>query len=156
MRKFFQFGLTEEELKKQYKKLAKQYHPDNGGDSEIMKAINNEFEKYTSFGEGNSKDTTSNNSTSRNNFTNIINSIINYNIEIEICGSWIWLTGDTYSIKEELKNLGFRWSSSKKKWYYTEQEKSKTRFTQDMDKIRLKYGSEVIHSNPIKPKFTLV
>lgn len=145
MIKYFEFGLTEEELKKAYKKHVKNLHPDNFGNEEQFKEMQNEFEKYTSFGNG-ENDKTSNNAASRQAFKDIINNIINYNIEIEICGSWIWLTGDTYAIKEELKTLKFRWSSSKKKWYYTESEKSKTRFTQDMEKIRLKYGSEVIHT----------
>jgi len=32
------------ELKKRYRKLAFQYHPDRGGDAEIMKAINAEYD----------------------------------------------------------------------------------------------------------------
>lgn len=37
---------TLEELRKQYKKLIKQYHPDNvGGSDEDMKAINAEYER---------------------------------------------------------------------------------------------------------------
>ena len=33
-----------EQLKKQYKELALQHHPDRGGDTEIMKEINNQYE----------------------------------------------------------------------------------------------------------------
>ena len=33
------------ELKKRYRKLAFQYHPDRGGDAEIMKAINAEYDE---------------------------------------------------------------------------------------------------------------
>ena len=44
--KYFNGVNTVEDLKKEYKKLALKYHPDrNGGDGEIMKAINNEYEK---------------------------------------------------------------------------------------------------------------
>lgn len=33
------------ELKKQFKLLARKHHPDTGGDQEVMKAINKEYEK---------------------------------------------------------------------------------------------------------------
>jgi len=34
---------TAEELKKQYRELAHNHHPDNGGDIEVMKAVNAEY-----------------------------------------------------------------------------------------------------------------
>lgn len=40
--------------------------------------------------------------------------IINFNINIEICGSWIWVSGNTYGCKTELKQNGFHWASKKK------------------------------------------
>ena len=36
---------TLEDLKKQYRALAMQNHPDRGGDAETMKAINNEYDE---------------------------------------------------------------------------------------------------------------
>jgi len=42
--KYFKNVRTVEELKKVYKKLARENHPDMGGDTAIMQAINNEFE----------------------------------------------------------------------------------------------------------------
>ena len=36
---------TLEDLKRQYRTLALQNHPDRGGDVEVMKAINNEYDK---------------------------------------------------------------------------------------------------------------
>lgn len=43
-RLFADFGNTYQELKKRYRKLAMQYHPDKGGDAEIFKAIVTEYE----------------------------------------------------------------------------------------------------------------
>ena len=44
--KYFNNINTLEELKKQYKKLAMKYHPDRpNGSEEIMKQVNNEYEK---------------------------------------------------------------------------------------------------------------
>lgn len=46
---FFKDGLNEEELKKEYRRLAKIYHPDISKDpnaTEIMKELNEQFDKY--------------------------------------------------------------------------------------------------------------
>lgn len=46
--KYFKEGLNSDELKCEYRKLAKKYHPDlnNEDTTEIMKAINNEYDNY--------------------------------------------------------------------------------------------------------------
>lgn len=50
MLNFFAKSKNLEELKKEYKKLAMMYHPDRGGNIEVMKEINiqydNIFKKY--------------------------------------------------------------------------------------------------------------
>lgn len=48
---FADFGSTYQELKKLYRKLAMQHHPDHGGDTDLFKAIVNEYEyiKKTKF-----------------------------------------------------------------------------------------------------------
>ena len=42
--KYFKNINSLEDLKKQFKKLAFKHHPDKGGDVEVMKAINNEYD----------------------------------------------------------------------------------------------------------------
>lgn len=42
--KYFKNVNSLEDLKKQFKKLAFKHHPDRGGDAEIMKAVNNEYD----------------------------------------------------------------------------------------------------------------
>ena len=42
---YFRNVNTLEELRKQYKELLKQYHPDNGGSVEIMQEINSEYDR---------------------------------------------------------------------------------------------------------------
>ena len=42
--KYFTNVSSFDELKKQYRRLAMQYHPDRGGDVETMKEINNEYD----------------------------------------------------------------------------------------------------------------
>lgn len=45
MNKWFAGVTTIEELRKRYRELLKQFHPDNGGDEETMKTINIEYDK---------------------------------------------------------------------------------------------------------------
>lgn len=69
-------------------------------------------------------------------------------VEIEVCGNWLWLSGNTKEYKEELKKLGCFWASQKKKWYYRPiKYKSLNRRSWDMDSIRKKYGSSVVKDN---------
>ena len=147
------------ELRSEYKKLIKEYHPDNGGSVEITQEINNEYEIL--FNQlKNKSETDINNQTSQasDNFNyesdsilrDIINKIINYNIDIEIIGSWLWVTGDTYSVKDELKSLKFQWSGKRKAWYFhSEPYKKRTKKILSLDEIRNYYGSEKVNGKKI-------
>lgn len=73
----------------------------------------------------------------------VLEKIIHFNgIEINLVGAWIWLDGNTYQYKEELKGIGFKWSKNRKKWYWNNGEyigrgNKKISFSQ----IENKYGS---------------
>lgn len=62
-------------------------------------------------------------------------------IQIEICGLWVWVSGDTKPVKETLKTAGYKWASKKEKWYYAGIA-SGGRGHWDMDEIRSRYGSQ--------------
>ena len=75
----------------------------------------------------------------------IINKIIHLNIDIEVCGNWIWCSGNTYSCKDELKANGFKWCSNKKMWaWHPADYIKKSRKSVSMNDIRNLYGSETI------------
>ena len=42
------YGATNDEIKKAYKKLAREYHPDKGGDPEKFKEISQAYSELTS------------------------------------------------------------------------------------------------------------
>ena len=77
----------------------------------------------------------------------IINSVIAMDgVELELCGLWLWLSGNTKPHKEEIKKLGFKWASKKKKWYWRPEwyHRRGNRKEWDMTDIRSKYGSVII------------
>lgn len=146
--KYFTNCKTLDELKKEYRRLAMIHHPDHGGNPEIMKAINSEYKrmfealktKHNSTAEDYRKTTEA-----PEEFINIINTLIKFpGITVELCGSWLWISGDTLPIKDQLKAAGCRWSSSKKMWYWHHPEEGTRRShgKATMTDIRNKYGSQ--------------
>jgi hypothetical protein len=133
------------EAKKIYKTLAKKLHPDIGGSEEDFKILN---EIYNNLIEH--KIYFSNSSKFDIELEKIISLILHFeNINIELVGSWIWVSGDTKEIKEKLKEIGFKWASKKKMWYYGEM-KAKNPNPKSLDEIKAKYGSETLKSNEKK------
>lgn len=119
MLKYFKGVNTIEELKKVYKELAKQLHPDLGGNKEEFQSMNNEYDKLLESLKANKKANTKDNK-DNDNFKDIINELIKYNeLTIEIIGSWLWVSGNTYPLRDSIKKLGMLWSKGRKKWYYT-------------------------------------
>ena len=133
------------EAKKIYKNLAKKLHPDVGGDEESFKLLNSIYNDLIEH-----KIYFSNDIKIDIELEKIISLILHFeNITIELVGSWIWVSGDTKEIKDKLKELGFKWASKKKMWYYGEM-KSKNPTPKSMEEIKSKYGSETLKSNEKK------
>ena len=145
MKMFFENCKTLDELKAEYRRLSKIYHPDLGGDLEIMKQINAQYE--TAFDALNASSDEPKAETAAD-FINIINALVKLQgITIELCGSWLWISGDTKAVKEELKAAGCRWASKKSMWYWHPADwKPANRKTATMEHIRQKYGSKIISS----------
>lgn len=127
------------EAKKIYKTLAKKLHPDIGGSEEEFKLLN---EIYNHLIEN--KIYFSNSSKIDIELEKIISLILHFeNINIELIGSWVWVSGDTKEIKEKLKEIGFKWASKKKMWFYGEMKKRNHK-EQSLEDIKAKYGSETL------------
>ena len=154
--KYFQNCSTLEELKAEYKKLVKKYHPDRGGDNETMKQINNEYEKaFEILKDQHNKTADAAHQTTETpfEFIEIVDKLMKMQgLIVELCGSWLWISGDTYNNKDGLKAAGCKWSNNKKMWYWRHEEdarpyrgKSRT-----MDQIRSKYGSQYLKGSAPK------
>ena len=125
------------EAKKVYKTLAKKLHPDIGGSEESFKILNAVYNDFIE-----NKIYFSNDFKIDLDLEKIISQILHFeNITIELVGSWIWLSGDTKEIKDKLKELGFKWASKKKMWFYGEM-KGKSHGEKSLDEIKDKYGSK--------------
>lgn len=165
MSKYFKDINTLEELRRQYRDLLKKYHPDNAnGNTEACQEINAEYDKlfkilkdrHESKTTGSQNDQKAQSDYSQNMYDwendqalrEVLQKIINFSgIEIEIVGQWIWISGNTYSYKNELKEIGFKWASTKKQWYFhTDIFRKKSHKTLSMDDIRNYYGSTKVNT----------
>lgn len=137
------------ELRNAYKKLLIRFHPDNNPDKDTtieMQEINSEYDALVR------KLKTSEDfqySKAEENFNEdelkrILNELVKFNVDIviEIIGTWIWIKGNTFPIKSQLKELGFRWSKQKQMWYWGTLSHP-VHSPMPMDYIRMKYGSVV-------------
>ncbi len=62
-------------------------------------------------------------------------------LEIEICGLWVWVGGETKRHREALRQAEYRWASQKEKWYFAGVPAGGFR-SMEMDEIRQRYGSQ--------------
>jgi hypothetical protein len=147
--KWFTNCTTQDQLKKVYRELAKQHHPDLGGSVELMQEINNEFEFASAkLAKGENLSTEEINATILENelYREAIDKIIALEgINIEVVGSWIWVTGSTFPVKDTLKAAGFFFASKKLAWYFRTAENICKGGKKTLDQIRAKYGSERIN-----------
>lgn len=113
---------TVEEVKALFRKLVMQNHPDQGGDVEIMKAINIQYHEALKQCDGQKNDEGHTYHYKPDIEDELMQKIMELQsfrgLDIALIGYWIWVSGDTKPIKDQLKELGFLWHSKRKCWYY--------------------------------------
>lgn len=152
MKNYFGSATTLEDVKQLYKKLARDLHPDcNPGrdtTAEFQEMSRQYEEAYNRLknthrnadGETYQKETTQ----TAAEYADIINQLLHIpGLMIELCGSWLWVTGNTKDAKEQLKALHFNYSRKKQAWYYhSEPYRKHGKSEKSMQDIRNMYGSE--------------
>lgn len=151
---YFENCQTLEQLKQEYRKLAFIHHPDKGGDLEEMKRLNNAYDHMFNVLKTQYNATAPEEKQMHETPEQFRDALVNIlglaGIEIEICGQWIWVSGQTKEHKEIFKESGYKWASKKLQWYYRAEE-FKTSFNRkalSMDSIRAKYGSTKVSGQP--------
>lgn len=163
------------DLRKAYHAASRKAHPDMGGSTEAMQQVNADYEKATKRIErtGERFNETAEQKAEREKaaewqhqttaadmaeYAEILQKLFSLDgLEIELCGSWLWISGNTRQYKDILKEWGCKWSKNKNAWYWYAGEyhrHGKRRFT--MDEIRDMHGSEKIPPRPpkrLKPIF---
>ena len=156
--KWFKVVHTLDELRTMYRKLALLHHPDRGGSTADMQEINNEYDTLskrlinsnTTFSEGRKSWEEFVSSEIRNKLNDII---FLEEIIIEIIGSWIWVTGNTRAVKEQLKSHGFKFSPNKLAWYWQSGDYHKLSRKQfSLDDLRVMFGSDEVETQRMKPQ----
>ncbi len=146
---YFTNCTTMDELKREYRRLAMENHPDRGGDTRIMMEINAEYEArheaLQSAYNATVPDEKKKHETASE-FVSIIEKLMKIKgIKVELCGSWLWISGDTRNAKEALKAAGCKWAAKKGMWYWHPGDYRRMgKGTYSMAYIRTRYGSTAI------------
>ncbi|MBA3694197.1 MAG: hypothetical protein H0X49_17645 [Acidobacteria bacterium] len=154
--KFFFDCYTVEAVKNHYRDLAKKHHPDLGGDTATMQAVNVEYaDAMRRAIEGEENEYRREQATAG--FEPLRESIefavtLPENVSVIIRGFWLWLEGETYLGKDRIKSFTsadgtrFRWSKHKKAWYFAAVPSSnKSGKLYSFEEIEAIYGREVIN-----------
>jgi hypothetical protein len=147
---FFAGLTTVEQIKSTYRDLARQHHPDLGGDLETMKALNAAYHKALAACNGQEAEGRTYRYTAKTEQA-IMDQIAELlkipNLDISLIGLWVWVTGDTKPVKEDLKALGCRWHSGRKCWFWKPAGLGRSRANPgSLDEIAAKYGCERFYS----------
>lgn len=120
---------TVADIKTAYRQLAMQHHPDRGGDTATMQAINAEYHEalqrcdgQTETGSDDRAHTYRYHEDAEQAIIDKIADLIAANVpaaaDVYLIGTWVWIIGDTKPIKETLKTLKCRWHAKRKCWYW--------------------------------------
>lgn len=155
-----------EELKAAYKKLAFKLHPDKGGSLADMQQLNAEYDYLSKIlsSKAQAHNETENKKAYKERqywkhetqeqaeqYKKVIEELLKYNdLVIEVCGTWLWISGNTKDHKELLKGLGLKWARNKQMWYLGESNGRHKPLP--MDEIRDKFGSTVFKGGSNKSK----
>jgi len=148
---YFTGCATIDEIKTRYRELAKEHHPDYGGDTTVMQQVNDayhaalkgymdgafqqwkaEYQKANPDYDGPDIDMEI--------FADILWRILHLDMTIEVIGFWVYAF-DSFEHKDALKDLGFWFSKKHRAWVYSGRGKRKIRSRMTTDDVRAKHGS---------------
>ena len=137
-------------LKNQYRKLAFELHPDKGGKKEDFQAMSEEYQtllKSVLSGKFDSEKVKEEIEIDEQ-MREVLNKVIHLQgVIIEVVGNWLWITGNTYPVKEDIKGAKFKFSKKKTAWYWNDGTfKKKSKKSYSLDQIKDTYGSKKVNN----------
>lgn len=144
---------TVAQIKNEYHRLAKLHHPDIGGDTATMQAINTEYQEalarcdgQTSKGSDGKDHTYTYNAETEQAIMDKIAEILGHNldgIELELVGTWVWVGGETYQHKDILgKVLKMQFLRKHQRWAWHNGPKYRRRSNYSYNDIKSTYGAK--------------
>ncbi len=140
---------TVEQIKKLFRELAMLHHPDHGGDTATMQAINAAYQVALKRADG-QKSTGSDgkehtyyyNAETERAVMDALYQILRIKMDahVYLIGTWIWIEGQTKPVKEQLKAAGCRWHSERVAWYWRVEPLKTWRSKGDLSELAAKYG----------------
>ena len=161
--KYFDDCMSIESLRAEYRKNCLKLHPDKGGIAETFAEMQGEYERLiklcvaTEAGRANKEnrkahytyETEKELMEAMEYFCNI------QGVDVELCGCWLWITGNTFPVHEKIKEYGAKYSKNKSAWYWAAtMSKGKCRGRYSWNKIRAKYGSIKLE-NEAEPVYSI-
>lgn len=144
---------SKDDLKASYKRAALKYHPDHGGDLEMMKLVNlaYEFLKNNDWHTGEMRRRAKREAPILDEIKAVWDLIKSMpEIKGEQIGIWLWVTGNTKKYKTELKKAGLKWSPKKFAWYWKPAGSRKVTKKQfDLNELRNIFGSEDLENETL-------
>ena len=158
---FFDNFHTVEQIKAEYKRLARLYHPDLGGDLETMKSLNNAYEMalkncngQRSSGSDGKEHRYQYNDDVEKEVMDFIYSFLalDTGLNADLIGVWVWITGDTKAHREQLKALRCRWNPSRGCWYFRPDSCEGYSRGGSLEQLAAKYGCVNVNAYKDKEK----
>ena len=138
---------TSDEVRNRYDELSRVFKPmNNGENNEMIETINDQYDQLMLLlNESKKAEAPKEQPTVSEKIRELQNSISPEGLHFEVCGTWLWVTGKTYQVKDTLKKLGFRYSANKLSWYYRQEDhRSSNQEPIPLELIREKYGTNEV------------
>ena len=158
-KRYFEGLRTLAEIKAEYKRLVKVNHPDVGGDTATMQEINGQYaaavEWIAKYGEGREQADAAKEVPAE--YMAAVAAAVNLpGVVLELIGTWLWASGNTFPAKEALKAAGYVWIGKRRMWAWKPAGAAPSGHSRKgIDWIKAKYGcSRLDASSAAKPSLT--